>query len=71
VVSTPAPQREEWQAIGGQITIELVPTVTVHGESRQRARIRLVGAVFVNAQGVRVMQVKPIVLTAIVGWVPG
>ena len=58
---------ETWRAIGGHITIELVPGVNAAGEPRPRATIRLTGAVFVNAQGARVTQVQPIVLTATVG----
>ena len=58
---------EEWRAIGGQITIELVPSVDAAGEPKPRATIRLTGAVFVNAQGARVTQAQPIVLTAGVG----
>ena len=60
-------QTEAWRAIGGQITIELVPGLDPAGQPRTRATIRLTGAVFVNAQGARVTQSGPIVLTAIVG----
>lgn len=60
-------QSEAWHAIGGQITIELVPGLDLAGQPRTRATIRLTGAVFLNAQGARVTQSGPIVLTAIVG----
>jgi hypothetical protein len=71
VVVMPRPPVEKWEAVAGNVTMELVPTETVSGEPRQRATIRIVGAVFVNARGVRVAQIQPIVLTAVVGWVPG
>ena len=51
--------------------IEVVPITEAIGGSRQRATIRVTGALFLNAQGVGVAQVQPIVLTAIVGWVSG
>jgi hypothetical protein len=66
LVQTTGPS-EQWRAIGGQMTIKLVPAVDAAGSPKPRATIRLTGAVFVNAHGARVTQVQPIVLTATVG----
>jgi hypothetical protein len=71
VVTLPRPAQEEWRAITGFITIEMAPITDINGERRQRATIRLTGAVFENAEGVRVTQTQPIVLTAVVGWFAG
>ena len=47
LVQTTGPS-ERWRAIGGQITIELVPAVDAAGSPKPRATIRLTGAVFVK-----------------------
>jgi hypothetical protein len=71
IVNLPRPAQEGWRAIAGFITIEMAPITDLNGEPRQRATIRLTGAVFENAEGVRVIQAQPIVLTAVVGWFNG
>ena len=64
--------RETWRATRGTVTIELSPPgVGAPTPSAYRATIRIAGAEFVSASGVRVKQVQPITLTAIVGWLPG
>ena len=59
---------EAWRATRGTVTIELSPpSLNAREPSLYRATIRIVGAEFVNASGVRVTQVHPITLSAIVG----
>ena len=63
---------ETWRATRGAVTIELSPPgVRADAPSAYRATIRIVGAEFVSAAGVRVKQAQPITLSAIVGWMPG
>ena len=63
---------ETWRATRGTVTIELSPPgVRAAMPSAYRATIRIVGAEFVNAAGVRVKQVQPITLSAIVGLISG
>jgi hypothetical protein len=63
---------ETWRATRGTVTIELSPPGVRAGlPAAYRATIRIVGAEFVSASGVRVKQVQPITLTAIVGLVYG
>jgi hypothetical protein len=71
VVLLPAAAHEQWRAIAGLITIEMVSITDINGEPRKRATIRLASAIFENAEGVRVTQAQPIVLTAVVGWFNG
>jgi hypothetical protein len=49
----------------------MAPITDVIEPPRQRATVRLTGAVFENAEGVRVTQTQPIALTALVGWFSG
>jgi hypothetical protein len=68
----PGMPEETWRAIGGTVTIELsAPGVRVRQPNLQRATIRINGAEFVNGSGVRVRQVQPITLTALVGRIFG
>jgi len=72
IVLVPGAPDERWRAIAGLITIEMLPiTDSISGAPRQRATIRLSNAIFENAEGVRVSQAPPIVLTAVVGWFSG
>jgi hypothetical protein len=65
-------QEETWRAIGGTVTIELTARgVSPRQPNLYRATIRIVGAEFVNSSGVRVKQVRPIALTAMVGSLSG
>jgi hypothetical protein len=69
----PAPINEEvWRAIGGRVTIDLVPvTARVHNPATDRVTIRIDGAVFVNSAGARVTAIRSIVLTTTLrpgGW---
>jgi hypothetical protein len=65
-------QEETWRATGGTVTIELsAPGVSPRQPNLYRATIRIVGAEFVNSSGVRVKQVRPIALTALVGSLSG
>jgi hypothetical protein len=69
-VQTPA--EEVWRLVRGTVTIELLPPgVGTRTPYLYRATIQIVGAELVNAAGVRVRQVQPISLTAIVGGVFG
>jgi hypothetical protein len=68
----PGEQEETWRATGGTVTIELTARgVSPREPSLYRATIRIVGAEFINSSGVRVKQVQPIALTAMVGWLTG
>jgi hypothetical protein len=59
---------EVWRPTRGTVTIELSPAgLPVRGSGLSRATVRISGAQFVNASGVRVDQTRPITLTAIVG----
>lgn len=59
---------EMWRATRGTVTIELSPPgVRAVTPLAYRATIHIAGAEFVSAAGVRVRQVQPITLTAIVG----
>ena len=61
-------RRETWRAVSGAITIELSPPgIRARLPLAYRATIRITGAEFTSTTGVRIKQVKPIVLTAIVG----
>ncbi|HZJ30583.1 MAG TPA: hypothetical protein VFD21_03385, partial [Vicinamibacterales bacterium] len=71
LILVPGVANEQWRAIAGLITIEMAPITDVIEPPRQRATIRLTGAVFENAEGVRVTQTQPVVLTALVGWFSG
>ena len=71
IILLPGPAEEPWRAIAGRITIEMVPITDISGAPRQRATLRLTDAIFENAEGVRVTQTQPIVLTADVGWFSG
>lgn len=71
VILLPGPAEEPWRAIAGRITIEMVPITDISGAPRQRATLRLTDAIFENAEGARVTQTQPIVMTAIVGWFNG
>lgn len=63
---------EAWRATGGTVTIELsAPGVRVRQPNLYRATIRINGAEFVNGSGVRIRQVQPITLTALVGGIFG
>jgi hypothetical protein len=63
---------EAWRATRGTVTIELsAPGVSARQPNLYRATIRIVGAEFVNGSGVRVRQVQPITLTALVGRIFG
>jgi hypothetical protein len=65
-------EQETWRAIGGTVTIELTARgVSPRQPNLYRATIRISGAEFVNSSGVRVKQVRPITLTAMVGWQSG
>jgi hypothetical protein len=69
---SPHASEETWRATRGTVTIELSPRgVRARSPFAYRATIRIVGAEFVNAAGVRVKQVQPITLSAIVGWMTG
>ena len=65
----PPPTNEEvWRAIGGRVTIDLVPVAArVHNPATDRVTIRIEGAVFVNSAGARVTAIQPIVLTTTLG----
>jgi hypothetical protein len=68
IVREPTDSEGTWTAIRGTVTIDLSPPgVRARAPSEYRATIRIVGAEFVNVAGVRVNQVQPITLTAIVG----
>jgi len=71
LILVPGVANERWRAIAGLITIEMAPITDVIEPPRQRATIRLTGAVFENEEGVRVTQTQPIALTALVGWFSG
>jgi hypothetical protein len=59
---------ETWRATRGDVTIELSPPgIRARAPFLYRATIRIVGAEFVNASGVRVTLQQAITLTAIVG----
>jgi hypothetical protein len=63
---------EAWRATAGTVTIELsAPGVRAREPNLYRATIHIVGAEFVNRSGVRVRQVRPITLTALVGQIFG
>jgi hypothetical protein len=63
----PAKAREAWTAIGGRVTIQLSSSrVRIREPFTYRASVRIDGAEFVNAEGSRVRQTQPIVVTAIV-----
>jgi hypothetical protein len=63
---------EAWRATAGTVTIELsTPGISVRQPNLYRATIRVTGAEFVNSSGVRVRQVRPITLTALVGQIFG
>jgi hypothetical protein len=63
---------EAWRATRGTVAVELsAPGIRGREPNLYRATIRIVGAEFVNSSGVRVKQVRPITLTAIVGWLSG
>jgi len=65
--SGPGNPLETWKAVAGAVTIELSPSgIRVREPYSYRARIRIEGAEFVSATGVRVRQVRPITVTAIV-----
>lgn len=71
-VLIPVGPNETWRATRGAVTIELSPPgVRARAPFAYRATIRIVDAEFVSAAGVRVRQVRPITLTAIVGWISG
>jgi hypothetical protein len=60
-------RRETWRAVSGTVTIELSPPrIRVHLPLAYRAGIWITGAEFISTTGVRIKQVKPIKLTAIV-----
>lgn len=71
LILLPAAPDEPWRAIAGRITIEIAPITDSGGAPQKRATIRLTNAIFENAEGVRVTQTQPIVLTAAVGWFSG
>ncbi len=59
---------ETWRAVAGRITIELsAPGVRARSPHLYRAAVQLTGAEFVNSSGVRVRQLQPVTLSAIVG----
>jgi hypothetical protein len=59
---------EKWRVVRGTMTIELAPPGgNPRAPYEYRATIRIVGAEFVSATGVRVRQVQPITLSAMVG----
>jgi hypothetical protein len=59
---------ETWTAQGGVVTIEPSPPGADRGSPHlYRITVRIVGAEFVSATGVRVRQREPLTLTAIVG----
>lgn len=61
-----------WRATRGSVTIELSPSDAVLDRpNTYRATIRIVGAEFVSATGVRATQTTPIVLRAVVGGISG
>ena len=61
-----------WRPTRGTVTIQLSPAgARTRAPGLYRATIRISGAQFVSASGVRVDQTQPIELTAIVGWIPG
>jgi hypothetical protein len=71
-IGGPERREEKWRATGGTVTIELsAPGVSPRQPNLYRATIRIVGAEFVNSSGVRVKQVRPIALTALVGSLSG
>jgi hypothetical protein len=72
VTILPAASEETWRATRGTVTIELSPPgIRARAPSLYRATIRIVGAEFVDASGVRVTQQQAITLTAIVGGMGG
>ena len=59
---------EKWRVVRGTMTIELSPPGSnQRAPYEYRATIRIVGAEFVSATGVRVRQIQPITLSAAVG----
>jgi hypothetical protein len=71
VVDPRAPE-ETWRVTRGTVTIELsAPGVVPRAPFLYRATIRIVGAEVVSATGVRVRQMQPITLSAIVGGMSG
>jgi hypothetical protein len=71
-VSLRVPTEEVWRAVGGTATIHLSPPgVRIRAPRSYRATVTISGAEFVSPSGVRVRQVQPITLTAIVGWLAG
>jgi hypothetical protein len=63
---------ETWTPTNGTVSVELSPPgVRPREPHRYRATIRIVGAEFVNATGVRIRQNHPITLTAAVGGLRG
>ena len=71
LILLPRPPEEPWRAIAGRISIEMVPITDISGAPRKRATVRLTNAIFENAEGARITQTQPIVMTAIVGWFNG
>ena len=64
----PRTNEEIWRAVGGRVTIDLVPVAArVHTPASDRVTIRIDGAVFVNSAGVRVTVTRPLVLTTTLG----
>jgi hypothetical protein len=61
-----------WKATAGTVTIQLsAPVATASGLSAYRATVQIFGAEFVSSTGSRIKQVRPIILSALVGWVSG
>jgi hypothetical protein len=61
-----------WRAVSGAITLDVSPPgIRADNPSYRRVTIRLVGAEFVGPGGVRVRQLTPITLSALVGGVQG
>ena len=62
---------EQWRA-GGTLSIELDPArIKGRPSFMYRATIRISGAQFISPSGRRADQTQPIMMTAVVGWMPG
>jgi hypothetical protein len=71
-VVDPSLAKETWTAVAGSITVEPEPRVVgANRASDYRATVRVRGLEIVSSRGIRVKQVQPLALTAIVGWVSG
>jgi hypothetical protein len=68
-IHVPTGPEETWRAVAGSVSIQLANGL--RDSARALATVRINQAQFVRNDGLRVTQVLPITLTAVVGWVSG